>query len=118
MTICCKIRRINAGVLIAEPTGLSRLLDGSLSPAANGLGHEPPLLQSPPAEAQRSSRNHKPARSSFFSEEVGQPVLNIPSLKLGEAAAHPAMANQLTPLTTARNRNIADCQYHVPSTRT
>ena len=104
-------------MLIAEPTGLTRLLDGSLSPAVNGLGHELPSLQSPPAEALRSSRNHKPARSSFFSEEVGQPVLNIPSLKLGEAPDPSRHGNQLTPLTTARNCSSADCQYHVPSTQ-
>lgn len=91
----------------AEPTGLARLLDGSGAPAANGFGHEQAQLASPPPEALRNSRNAKAARTSFFSEEVGQPVLNIPSLNLGELSVGPIHASKFELWTQCRLSNAA-----------
>lgn len=75
------------GTRCAEQHGsLARVLDGA------GPQQQQNGVVSPTAEALRVSRGKpKASRASFFSDEVGQPVLNISSLDIGRfLAATPA----------------------------
>lgn len=70
------------GFLLAsaeQPGSLARALD----PAAAAAVHQANGVSTPTAEVARARRESKAARHSFFSEAVGQPVLNIASFDIG-----------------------------------
>lgn len=73
-----------------QPGSLARALDGSAAPQQNGVS-----LATPTAEAALARRiDSRAARHSFFSESVGQPVLNIASFDIGACQTRaPAFLN-------------------------